>query len=267
MDITQKDKQAPGFYAELFREGDLFLPVSRSLEAYLLALGCPPEKSVVHHSGIDLSRLPWRARTRGPGERTLIVTVGRMVEMKGLAYGIEAVARLVEGGLDVEYHMIGAGPLKDELVALVRRLGIEDRVHMHGGIPHDQVLSLLDRAHLMLAPSVTAANGEAEGIPNAVKEGMATGLPVVATRNSGIPELVADGVSGYLVPERDAAALAERLQWLCEHDECWEAMGRAGRARVEQEYARDALNDELVQWYERLVRRAEASDGASQNSV
>ncbi len=105
----------------------------------------------------------------------------------------------------------------------------------------------------MLAPSVTAANGEAEGIPNAVKEAMAMGMPVVATRHSGIPELVDDSITGYLVPERDAAGLAQRLDLLYAHRELWTAMGRAARIKVETEFDKNALNDELVRLYAAVV--------------
>ena len=147
------------------------------------------------------------------------------------------------------YHVIGDGPLHDELRGLIERLGITAHVQLHGAKSNDDVLLLLDSADVLLAPSVTATNGEAEGIPNAVKEAMATGLPVIATRHSGIPELVEDGVSGYLVPERDAAALAERLTYLNEHSELWRDMGRRGREKIEREFDTRSLNDTLVKLY------------------
>lgn len=248
-DITQRDKLKPGFYDELFREGQLFLPVSRSLESQLLALGAPREKTTVHHSGIDCSRFPFRARSRGDGEPMVIVTVARLVEMKGVGYGIEAVAALLNAGEKVVYHVVGDGPLRDELRGLVQRLGVGDHVHLHGSKSNDDVLAFLDAGHVLLAPSVTAANGETEGIPNAVKEAMATGMPVVATCHSGIPELVEDGVSGFLVPERNAVALSERLAYLAQHVDVWSAMGRAGRAQIEAKFDRQSLNDELVRLY------------------
>jgi colanic acid/amylovoran biosynthesis glycosyltransferase len=101
----------------------------------------------------------------------------------------------------------------------------------------------------MLHPSITARNGEAEGIPNALKEAMAMGLPVVATRHAGIPELVEDGVSGLLSHERDVDALSDCLAVLCADPGRWPAMGRAGRARIEGDYDRNRLNDELVRLY------------------
>ena len=169
--------------------------------------------------------------------------------MKGVGYGIEAVAALLNAGEKVVYHVVGDGPLRDELRGLVQRLGVGDHVHLHGSKSNDDVLAFLDAGHVLLAPSVTAANGETEGIPNAVKEAMATGMPVVATCHSGIPELVEDGVSGFLVPERNAVALSERLAYLAQHVDVWSAMGRAGRAQIEAKFDRQSLNDELVRLY------------------
>ena len=97
------------------------------------------------------------------------------------------------------------------------------------------------------------ASGETEGIPNVLKEAMATGIPVIGTWHSGIPELVTDGVSGLLVPERDVDALAEALVTLVDHPGRWPAMGLAGRQRVEAEFDSDKLNQELVELYEQVL--------------
>ena len=181
----------------------------------------------------------------------VVATVARLVEMKGVAYGIRAIACAYECGEDVVYHIVGDGPLRGELEALSHELGIADHIRFHGALPNDAVVALLAQTHVLLAPSVTAANGETEGIPNAVKEAMACGVPIVATRHSGIPELVEDGISGYLVPERDAPALAKRLLDLSRQPECWPAMGRAARAKIERDFDSNALSDALVELYER----------------
>ena len=112
----------------------------------------------------------------------------------------------------------------------------------------------LEDADVLVAPSVTAADGDEEGIPNVLKEAMASGLPVVATRHAGIPELVEDGVSGLLVPERDEAALADALERLARAPAGWAAMGRAGREKIEKEYDIDRLNDRLAGLLEGLIR-------------
>ena len=240
----------PGPYGELFKEGDLFLPVSASLAARLVDAGCDPRKIQVLHSGIDLGQLAFAERQPpGEGEPLRVVTIARLVEKKGVAYAIRAVARLREAGRRVTYTVVGEGALRGELERLIGELGVGAHVRLLGWRSHDEVIRLCGSAHLMVAPSVTAANGDQEGIPNAVKEAMALGLPVVATRHSGIPELVEDGVSGLLVPERDVDALADRLAYLIDHGDAWATMARAGRAVVEADFDIEKLNDSLERLY------------------
>jgi colanic acid/amylovoran biosynthesis glycosyltransferase len=116
-----------------------------------------------------------------------------------------------------------------------------------------EVAEILGQAHVLLAPSVTAPSGDQEGTPVALMEAMAMGMPVIATRHSGIPEMVRDGENGFLVPERDPEALAERIAHLARHPEQWEALGRAGRAVVEREFDVNPLNDRLVEIYQRVA--------------
>ena len=115
---------------------------------------------------------------------------------------------------------------------------------------------LLDASDVLVAASVTAKSGDQEGIPNAVKEGMALGLPVVSTRHSGIPELVDDGSNGLLVPERDADALAAAFRTLLANPGLWATMGHSAREKVEREYDIEKLNDRLEQHYARIAGAA-----------
>jgi len=149
--------------------------------------------------------------------------------------------------------IVGDGDLRKDIEALTLKPALEDRVHLTGALPHRKVMEHLEKAHILMAPSITTPSNDQEGIPNVLKEAMATGLPVISTRHSGIPELVEDGVSGFLVPEKDAEALADRLIHLADHPEVWGEMGRAGRAKVEAEYDIDKLNDRLVGLYENLI--------------
>jgi colanic acid/amylovoran biosynthesis glycosyltransferase len=174
------------------------------------------------------------------------VSVGRLVEKKGIGYVLEAVRRLRDDGVEVEYEILGDGPLRAALEAQARRLAIEERVRFLGWQSQDQVALALDRAQVLVAASVTAANADEEGIPNVLKEAMAVGLPVVSTANGGIPELVEHEATGLVVPERDPGALAARLAELARHPERRVALARAGRARVERDYDIERLNDRLV---------------------
>jgi len=240
-------------YERLFREGDLFLPVCERFRQKLIALGCEESKIQVLRSGLALSNFEFTPRRRGTDEPTKLLTIARLVEKKGVAYGIEAVARLKASGHRVRYTIVGDGPLRKDLEQRIQRLGLFEEVRLVGAQNHDDVLSMLQDAHILLAPSVTASTGDQEGIPNALKEAMAMGLPVLSTVHSGIPELVEDGVSGFLVPERDVEALADRLACLLDHPELWPEMGRAGRTRVEAEYDIRKLNDQLLAHYRGLA--------------
>ncbi len=183
------------------------------------------------------------------------MTIARLVEKKGVAYAIEAVARLVSSGKRITYDVIGGdGGLRRDLERLIEDLGVWAYVRLLGWKNHDEVLRLLQNAHILVAPSVTATNGDQEGIPNVIKEAMALGLPVISTLHSGIPELVEDGKSGFLVPERDVDSLADRLAYLIDHPERWPEMGQLGRKYVEEHYDINTLNDSLVEIYQRLLK-------------
>lgn len=250
-DATSLLKQSPRMYADLFREGEIFLPVSRALQSELIAHGCPVDKLDVHHSGIDCARLRYRGRTLAPGEPLRLLSIARLVEKKGIDVAVEAVARLTRAGCDVQYEVIGDGEQRDALVQRIATLGITRHVRLLGWRNHDETLAALDQAHVLIAPSVTAANGDQEGIPNVLKEAMALGLPVVATRHGGNGELVEDGVSGLLVPERDDAALAQAVTRLKNAAAHWPAMGLAGRRKIENEFDQQRLNAALDDLYRR----------------
>jgi colanic acid/amylovoran biosynthesis glycosyltransferase len=220
----------------------------------LVALGAPPERVVVHRTGIDLRRWPYRERGPSPGGRLRLATVGRLVEKKGIEYVLRAVRILADRGVDVEYRILGEGPRRERLERLVAELGIAGRVRLHGRHEQQAVREEVESSDLLVAASVTAADGDEEGIPNVLKEAMALGLPVIGTRHAGIPELIEDGVSGLLVPERDELALADALQHLAGEPGRWAALGRAGRTRIEREYDIDTLNDRLAGLLENLTR-------------
>jgi colanic acid/amylovoran biosynthesis glycosyltransferase len=239
-------------YDALFKAGDLFLPISERWRRRLIELGCDERKTLVHRMGIDCTRLSFRPRRPAPDGIIRLVTVARLVEKKGVEYGIRAVARLRKTHANLEYNIVGDGPLGPELRRLVDELDAAATVKLLGWKHQEEAAEILGESHIMVAPSVTAGDGDQEGIPVVLMEAMALGLPIVSTLHSGIPELVEDGLSGFLVAERDVDALADRLSHLLEHPETWPGMGKAGRAFVEANYNIDKLNDRLVEIYQSL---------------
>ncbi|GMQ88577.1 MAG: colanic acid biosynthesis glycosyltransferase WcaL [Gammaproteobacteria bacterium] len=251
-DITKVVVGKPGYYKELFQLGALFLPVSKSLRDKLLAVGCPPDRIRVLHSGIDCSRFRFAERSKNREDAVRVLSIGRFVEKKGWSYAIDAVANVLSAGRNIKYTIIGDGGLRDKVKQKIADRHIGSSVALSGWCEHDEITRLLDESHILLAPSVTADDGDQEGIPNVLKEAMAMGLPVLSTFHSGIPELVEDGVTGYLVPERDVDALTERLISLCDHPEQWAKMGRQARKKIDAEFDTDKINIELDELYAKV---------------
>jgi colanic acid/amylovoran biosynthesis glycosyltransferase len=253
-DVTQYvEKNGDALYQELFKQGDLFSPISEHWKRQLIRLGCDESKIVVHRMGIDCDRFTFIPRHIGADGRVRCVTVSRLVEKKGIEYGIRAVSQLVKANKNIEYIIIGDGPLREELQQLIQQLEVGSAIRLLGWKHQQDVVEMLKESDIMLAPSVTSQDGDQEGIPVALMEAMAMGMPVVSTHHSGIPELIQDGVSGFLVPERDVEALAKQLSYLVEHPEVWSAMGYAGRKNIEDSYNIDKLNDQLVSLYQALL--------------
>lgn len=249
------DEQGAQVYRRTFADGDHFLANCAFFRDKAVAIGCPKERIEVHGSGIDLSRFEFIERN-GPADGPVhIATTGRLVEKKGLPYILDAIDVLRQKGRNVHCHLLGDGPLKDALQAQAADLGTEAAVTFHGWLTQSEIIATLAKCHLFVAASVTAENGDQDAPVNTLKEAMAMGMPVVATRHGGIPELVVDGVNGYLVPERDGSALAEALARLMDRQQDWPALGRAGRAAVEEQFDMVRLNDRLVALYGELAAR------------
>lgn len=253
-DITRYLKEeGEQVYNWLFNFGELLLPISELWKKRLIEIGCTDKKLVVHRMGIDCQKFAFAKRELRPNGQVNLVSVARLVEKKGVEYSIRAVAKLVNSNLNVKYTIVGDGPLKEELQSLIQKLGISHIVELLGSQDQEKVIEIIKDSDIFLAPSVISKSGDQEGIPVASMETMAMGLPVVSTYHSGIPELVKDGVSGFLVPERDVDLLSEKLTYLVKHPEIWSSMGAAGRAFVEDNHNIDKLNKRLVDIYQKLL--------------
>ena len=245
-------------YHDLFNRGDLFLCVSERMREKLISLGCDERKVKVLRLGIDTKRFRVPRREAKKDEGVRILTVARLVEKKGVAYGIRAVANLVKKYPHLEYQIVGDGYLRDKLHGLIEKLKVAGHIKLVGWKRQEEVMNLLESSDLLLAPSVASKNGDEEGIPVVIIEALGGGLPVVSTYHAGIPEVVEDGQSGFLVPERDVEALAKKLQAFIEQPALRSEMGRKGRKFVEEHYEIEALNNRLARIYERLLGRGSA---------
>ncbi|MGG6240602.1 glycosyltransferase [Nodosilinea sp. AN01ver1] len=240
-------------YQALFKDVDYCLANCDFFRQRVIDLGWNAEKISVHFSGIDIKKFKFKPRSLSPGESIKIATVGRLEEKKGIEYAIRAVAKQIEKTPSLAYYIIGDGSLKASLHALICSLGMDSNIHLLGWKNEAEIIQVLDDCHVFIAPSVTASDGNQDAPINVLKEAMAMGLPVISTCHGGIPELVEDGVSGYLVPERDVYALAEKLEYMLAHPERWPDMGEAGRKFVERHFDLQNLNDLLVVRYKQIL--------------
>lgn len=248
--VQEKGKQV---YDPLFAQGDFFLANCEFFRQKAIKLGCNPQRIIVHGSGIDCKQFAFKPRYFPSDDRIRMATTGRLVEKKGIEYCIKAIAKLAVTHPNLEYQIIGDGSLKEQFEKLIYDLKISHLVKLLGWKNQQEIAEILDQCHIFLAPSITASDGNQDAPVNTLKEAMAMGLPVISTYHGGIPELVEDGISGFLVPERDAEAIAEKLGYLIDHHERWADMGQAGRYCVEEKYDKETLNDELVRIYQNTL--------------
>jgi colanic acid/amylovoran biosynthesis glycosyltransferase len=250
-------------YEPLFREAHAVASLSGHMDDRLLRLGCP--QRLLRRVPLSVDPAEFHAGARGSrrqGADARVLTVARLTEKKGIEYALRALAALAGEFSGVRYDVIGDGPLRDALVALAAALGLGDRVRFLGARPGDAVRAAMRDADLFVLPSVTAADGDEEGTPTVLLEAAFCELPVLSTRHAGIPELVREGESGYLVPERDVDALADGLRTLLRAPERWAAMGAAGRRLVERDHTTAAVAARLDALYRELTTAAPAPSPA-----
>lgn len=191
------------------------------------------ERVLVNYCGVDTSVFAPRPE-RPQHDPLVIVCVARLEAKKGHRYLIDACARLRDAGVRLRCLLIGDGELRGEIEAQIAQLNLGEQVTLLGRQPRPQVQAALANADVMVLPSITTEDRRQEGIPIALMEAMATALPVISTRISGIPELIEHGTSGLLVPERNAVALANALLLLAQNPDAGRVLGMAGRNRVLQ---------------------------------
>ena len=186
------------------------------------------------YNGLELTRF---APKRGPRERPpLVLAVGRLIEKKGFDDLVRACSLLATAGVDFRCDIVGKGSLEHDLRALVKQLGLTGRVRLVGPLPREQLVDLYPRGAVLAAPCVVGGDGNRDGLPTVLIEAMAMGVPVVATPVTGIPELVEDGVTGLLVPERDPSALARAIERLLGNEYLARRLAAAARRRIEESF-------------------------------
>jgi glycosyltransferase involved in cell wall biosynthesis len=210
----------------LQRRGALFLAVSDALRRRAIGRGYPADRIITHYNGVDLERFP-----AGAGGADTILFVGRLVEKKGVETLLEAFALVRRARPAACLVIIGDGPLLSPLKA-----SAGEAVRFLGALGPEAVGDWMRRSTLLAAPSVTARDGDAEGLPNVLVEAASSALPAVGSDHSGIPEAIIEGETGFIVPERDAKKLADRLVTILSDPNQRDRMGAAARAMAERKF-------------------------------
>ena len=256
-DVTVKWASARSM-RRLGRDAALFLCVSRFIRDRAIAAGLPEKKLRVHYIGVDLQQFqaPLRDAT-GAG----VLFVGRLVEKKGCAYLLRAMASVQQTYPDCLLTIIGDGPLRGSLESDAKELGVSCR--FLGAQPSAIVREHLQGTRIFCVPSVTAENGDSEGLGIVFAEAQAMGIPVVSTLHGGIPEVVANGRTGLLVSERDPRALAAAITSLLGDASLWKQFRHNARVHIEQIFDLAKQTAELETIYQDVMAAASQSKSGS----
>jgi len=220
----------------VFEEATLVLVRSQSLGERLVEIGCDPRKIRLHRTGIPLDEIAFHLR-HAPGDHAWrCLQACRLIPKKGLRTTLRAFAKFAAAFPRATLTVAGEGRQLEELRSLARNLGIGAQVFFTGFLGQEQLRALCAESHLFIHPSELAPDGNQEGIPNAMLEAMASGMPVLATRHGGIPEAVEHGISGLLVDEQNDAALAAAMIELANDPVTFGRMSTAASARVAAEF-------------------------------
>jgi glycosyltransferase involved in cell wall biosynthesis len=205
------------------------------------------EKIHVIHSGVPLADFsPDAHPAHTSAALPLILSVGRLVEKKGFPFLIRACKLLRDQGYHARCVIVGSGLQEEALHCLVHDLDMEDRIELPGWLDQTRVRAYLEEATVFALPCIVAANGDRDGIPAVLMEAMAMAKPCVSTTVSGIPELIVDGHTGLLVPEKDATALADALSRLLDDAALARRLGQAGREKVCDDFNLDSITSQIL---------------------
>lgn len=239
------------FKKQLAKEGDLFICVSEFIRKKVIEMGFPENKTITHYIGIDTNSI--QPKMIKKSKYKIILHVARLTEVKGTKYLIDAFATVYKHFNNVKLVIIGTGELEDALRKQVIKLGLNDKILFLGAQPHENVIEWMQKSDIFCLPSITANSGDTEGLGMVFLEAGLCKLPVVATDSGGIPEVVLDNKTGYLVPERDSDKLAEKLLLLLKDENLRKKMGENARATIKERFDINKQTEKLEEIYKEIL--------------
>lgn len=251
-DASQKEvleRYAEG-YKRLFTEAAQIVAVSTEMKRALENLGAPSDQITLNPYGVDIHRFdPIGNRQKGQ-----FLAVGRFVEKKAAPMTLMAFRHVWVKHPECHLVMIGDGPQLQLSRDLASAFGMNNAIEFRGAQPHHEVARAMQEASVFIQHSVRAHTGDMEGTPNSVLEACASGLPVVATRHAGIPDVVVEGETGWLVEEGDVLGMGKAMERLVREPDLAVQAGRAGRKRIEKHFSMDKSLRKLLDVLENAVQ-------------
>lgn len=245
----------PILLKQKIQAAQFIIVISEYNREYLYNIVPKPETAQKMHLvryGVDVEHFSPAGR-QPHNDRPIVLAVSRLAEKKGLPYLIRACKRLVDAGHNFRCLIVGDGPERPLLEQLIGENSLEACVSLEGVVFQEHLKEYLNRADVFVLPCIVASDGDRDGIPNTLIEAMAMGIPTLSTYVSGIPELIEHERTGMIVPEKDDRALAEALGRLLDDEPLRLKLGRAGRQRIEQEYALDKNVEALKTVFEQYL--------------
>lgn len=243
--LTKSEKI--NYYNLLFQVGDYFTCNTSYLKAKLIELGCPKEKLEVVHVPVDTDRFVMRNSKSGQG--ISILSVGRLIKLKGYDYGIKVVKNLLEKGVVVTYNIVGDGPERARLELLTSELGVEAYVNFLGAQPQYEVLKQMQGSMVFLMTSTVDSTGRREAQGVVTIEAQSCGVPVVAFDCGGVASTIVDGETGFLCPEGNVDYMTEKVMKLINDSDLRNKMGIAARKFVEKKFSKSVIKEKWRRIY------------------
>ncbi|WJE45262.1 glycosyltransferase [Peribacillus frigoritolerans] len=246
-------------YQNLVKHGAACFTVCRFLADELKKLGFKEDKIHVLYGGLNLDLYPYVQRSLPKEGEIRILSVARLVEKKGFLTLLKAFQRIHQEYPRTTLHIIGTGKDEEKIRVFIDENQLNERVFLRGPMDSIQISNELRDSHLFCLASETGEDGDVEGIPNALKEAMASGLPVISTFHGGIPELVEHKKTGYLVPEKDDLKLAQGIKYFLSHPRVWKRYTRSARQVIDENFD---LNKQIIE-QQRLYSLIEKNNGVN----
>ncbi len=246
------------FYNKIFKEYDLFLAMTNEMKKDLIEIGCPESKIKVHYHGIN-TKLFEVERDYDLKEDTLnLLTIASLLPVKGHMSVLRALRQLSKNipDLKIKYNIVGEGFHQREMEYFIKENGISDCIIFHGAEKHGpKFKEFLKQADIFIHPSITTKQNDKEGIPGAIVEAMASGLPVIATWHGGIPSVISDGTTGFLVKENDFDHIANEIVMLYKDMELRKTIGENAKNYAQKHLDLFEKAKDLEEIYNSVIRK------------